>query len=98
MMSTTAQKLSKSVSISSVTRPASSGSRMPPASWSLWIENGSIAGPLTKTNVMLVLREPATWIVSVAQLPEPVPEPEHTNRSQHVHYEPGQHLGTCRDH
>ena len=28
---------------------------------------------------------------TVAQLPKPVPEPEHTNRSQHVHYEPGQH-------
>ena len=28
---------------------------------------------------------------TVAQLPEPVPAPEHTNRSQHVHYEPGQH-------
>ena len=31
---------------------------------------------------------------TVAQLPEPVPEPEHTNRSQHVHYEPGQHRPT----
>ncbi len=29
---------------------------------------------------------------SVAQLPEPVPELEHSNRSQHVHYEPGQHM------
>jgi hypothetical protein len=28
---------------------------------------------------------------SVAQLPEPVPELEHSNRSRHVHYEPGQH-------
>src|SRR4051794_16744658 len=28
---------------------------------------------------------------SVAQLPEPVPELEHTNRSQRDHYEPGQH-------
>ena len=33
---------------------------------------------------------------TVAQLPEPVPELEHTNRSQHVHYEPGQHnMTTC---
>ena len=28
---------------------------------------------------------------TVAQLPEPVPELSHTYRSQHVHYEPGQH-------
>ncbi len=30
---------------------------------------------------------------TVAQLPEPVPELEHAYRSQHDHYEPGQHMG-----
>ena len=35
---------------------------------------------------------------TVAQLPEPVPEPEHTNRSQHDHYEPGQHSTRTAQH